>query len=79
MPSPLKIFSKDPNGLGRGKGVYYYRGPYASKVVGKIDNYFSKYSIARDKKIKAKGFDVHKIGIPVKSSIKHTGDGRLPR
>lgn len=79
MPSPLRIFNKDPNNLGRGKGVYYYRGPYASKVVGKIDKYFSKYSIARDKKIKAKGYKINKVGIPAKSVLKHTGDGRLSR
>ena len=69
MPSPLRFFRKDPNKLGRGRGIYYLRS----------SGYFSKYSIERDRKIKAKGYSVDKVGIPRKSSITHTSDGRLPR
>lgn len=69
MPSSLKYFKKDPNGKGRGAGVYYLRG----------NGYYSKYSTVRDSKIKAKGYKTHKVGLPKKSSIKHTSDGKLPR
>lgn len=79
MPSPTRIFMRDPNKLGRGKGIYYYRGTYKSKKHGTIKGYYSKYNIERDAKIKAKGYKTHKVGLPVKSRIKHAGDGRLPR
>jgi len=69
MPSPLRFFRKDPNKKGRGRGVYYHRGK----------GVFSKYNIERDKKIKAKGWKINKVGMPKASSILHTGDGRLPR
>jgi len=69
MPSPLRFFRSDPNKLGRGRGIYYLRGK----------GYFSKYDLERDKKIKAKGWNLNKIGLPRASSILHTGDGRLPR
>ncbi len=69
MPSPLKEYKKDPNGNGRGKGLYYLRS----------DGYFSKYSIARDKRTKAKGYKQSKVGRPKNSTITHTGDGMLPR
>jgi len=69
MPSPLRIFGKDPNDLGRGRGLYYLRG----------HGYFSKYNPFRDAKIKAKGWRIHKIGLPRSTSIPHAGDGRLPR
>ena len=69
MVSPLRFFRSDPNKLGRGKGIYYLRGK----------GYYSKYSIARDKKIKAKGWRKNIVGTPRKSTILHTGDGRLSR
>ena len=69
MPSPLRFFKKDPNKRGRGRGVYYHRGK----------GVFSKYDIERDKKIKAKGWKLNKVGMPKASSILHTGDGKLPR
>ena len=69
MPASLKYFKKDPNGLGRGAGVYYHRGK----------GIYSKYSSERDKKIKAKGYKIHPIGTPTKSRTLHAGDGRRPR
>jgi hypothetical protein len=69
MVSPLRFFKKDPNGTGRGRGVYYLRGK----------GIYSKYSIERDRKIKAKGYSKSKTGLPKASSILHTGDGNLPR
>jgi len=69
MPSPLRFFKRDPNGNGRGRGVYYHRGK----------GIYSKYNIERDRKIKARGYRLHKIGLPKMSSILHTGDGNLPR
>jgi len=69
MVSPLRFFKNDPNKSGRGSGVYYLRG----------HNYYSKYSIQRDRKKLSKGYQINKIGIPKGSSILHTSDGRLPR
>ena len=69
MVTPLKFFRSDPNKKGRGRGVYYHRGK----------GIYSKYSIERDSKIKAKGYRTNKIGLPKNSSIRHTGDGRLSR
>jgi len=69
MPAGLKFFSRDPNDKGRGKGVYYHRG----------NGIYSKYDHKRDEKIKAKGWKVHKIGLPKGTRIPHAGDGRLPR
>ena len=75
MPSPLERYKKDPNNLGRGEGIYYYRGPYTTAKGQFIRNYYSKYSVERDSKIKAKGFKKHKIGLPVKNKYRHTYDG----
>lgn len=69
MPSPLKFFKTDPNGQGRGRGVYYHRGK----------GVYSKYSIERDAKIKAKGFKKNKVGAPKNSRLLHTSDGVLKR
>ena len=69
MPGSLRYFRSDPNKQGRGRGVYYHRGK----------GVYSKYSLARDAKIKAKGFKVNKVGSPKKSKILHTSDGRLSR
>lgn len=68
MPTRLKFYRQDPNRKGRGQGVYYHRGK----------GIYSKYSVERDKKIKARGYKTHKVGRPTKSRIRHTGDGRLP-
>lgn len=69
MPGSQKFYKTDPNKKGRGAGVYYHRG----------NGVYSKYSRARDEKIQAKGFKIHKIGLPKISKILHTGDGKLPR
>ena len=69
MPSPLKEYKKDPNGKGRGNGLYYLRG----------GGLYSKYSIARDKKKLSKGYQKSRTGRPITSKITHTGDGFLPR
>jgi len=69
MVTSLKYFRRDPNKKGRGEGVYYHRGK----------GYYSKYSIERDKKIRARGWKQSLVGIPKMSAIKHTSDGRLPR
>ena len=69
MPSSLRYFKRDPNGLRRGEGVYYLRGK----------GYYSKYSIGRDRKILAKGHKISKVGVPTRSKILHTSDGRLSR
>ena len=69
MPSSLKYFKRDPNGNGRGAGIYYHRG----------HGIYSKYSIERNKKIKAKGWRTNKVGTPFKSALLHTGDGKMPR
>ncbi len=69
MVTSLKFYRRDPNGKKRGKGVYYHRG----------HGVYSKYSAERDKKIKAKGYGIHKIGLPRKSKTLHTSDGRLKR
>jgi len=69
MPSPLKPYKRDPNGKGRGEGLYYLRS----------GGYYSKYSVARDRKTKSKGYKTSKVGKPRNSKITHTGDGVLPR
>lgn len=79
MPGTLRQFTHDPNynrgpekyrvAVNRGPGVYYHRG----------NGWFSKYDPARDAKIVAKGFNIHKIGLPVGSKIRQAGDGYLPR
>jgi len=69
MVGSLVRLKTDPNKLGRGAGVYYHRGK----------GYYSKYDPKRDMKIKAKGFNIHKIGLPSMSKILHTSDGKLPR
>jgi len=82
MPAALRFFRQDPNGLGRGRGVYYRRATgYNGKSYKSDGGYFSKYGIgpnSRDAKIKAKGWKQDKIGIPAKSKTKHAGDGRRP-
>jgi hypothetical protein len=70
MPTTLKYYKRDPNGLKRGEGLYYHRGK----------GYHSKYSLGRDKKIKAKGYRTNKTGISPSgkaSRLAHTTDGKI--
>ena len=69
MVTSLVQRKTDPNGLGRGPGLYYHRGK----------GYYSKYSSVRDSKIKARGFKIHNVGMPATSKIRHTSDGRFRR
>ena len=69
MVSPIKYFAKDPNGMGRGAGVYYHRGK----------GYYSKYSRKRDANKKSTGWQVNVIGIPKATRIPHVSDGKLWR
>lgn len=79
MPPPLKRFLKDPNGLNRGEGVYYRRNQYYKGRNFGLRGYFSKYSIERDRKKKSSGFKVNLVGVPKRSRLLHTSDGRLPK
>lgn len=67
MVTPLQRFNKDPNNMGRGAGIYYHRG----------HGIYSLYNAERDILIKAKGYDVHKIGLPNFNSYLQTGDGKI--
>jgi len=75
MPGSLWLKKRDPNGKGRGKGLYYHRG----------NGVWSKYQIgpnSRDAKIKAKGWRKSKVGVNKKgkrSSMPQAGDGVLGR
>lgn len=69
MPTPIKYFSKDPNNLGRGAGVYYHRG----------HNYFSKYSRTRDAHRLSKGWRTDPVGVPRATRFPHIGDGNIIR
>lgn len=69
MVTAIKYFTRDPNGKGRGAGVYYHRG----------NGYYSKYSRTRDKLKLSKNWKVDKIGLPKKTRIPHVSDGRLWR
>jgi len=78
MPAPLKMFRSDPNKLGRGGGFYYRRG---SEYKGKrySGGYYSKYTKSIDYARKSKNWKVHRVGLPRRTRIPHTGDGRLSR
>lgn len=66
MPGPLKRFKRDPNGKGRGGGLYYHRG----------HGYWSKYSWGRDaKKKNRKGSRM----VKKKPGYGHTLDSRIVR
>jgi len=52
MPGPIYVMRIDPNKLGRGPGNYYHRG----------HGYYSKYSVERDKKIKARNYKIDPVG-----------------
>jgi len=76
MPAALEHFKSDPNRLGRGAGTYYRRGN-SYKGKNYPGGYYSKYSEARDAKIKARGYSKHHVGIPSKAKTKHTRDGQI--
>lgn len=78
MPAPLQFKRQDPNEQGRGGGVYYRRGNY-KKGKRLYNDWFSKFDLERDRKKKSKGYSVSKIGLPKRSRILHSSDGRLPR
>lgn len=67
MVTALRYFKVDPNGLGRGTGIYYHRG----------HGYYSKYDIQRDYNTQSTNWKVDRIGTPRKSSFLHTGDGKI--
>lgn len=81
MVGPLKYFKRDPNGKGRGAGWYYHRG----------NGYYSKYSLARDRKHKtarkvrmwgatARLYKKkHRPGLVGSGPYKHTTDGVTKR
>jgi len=73
MPGPLKRYKRDPNGKGRGGGLYYHRG----------NGVYSKYSMGKDRKKKSgakygkrKMFKRGKVG---SGPLKHTHDTRKKR
>lgn len=69
MPSRLILKKKDPMfpKQNRGPGYYYHRG----------NGIWSKYSAKRDAKIKARGYPVHKIGLPKGTAGRHLIDGKI--
>ncbi len=67
MVTPIKAFKKDPNGLGRGAGVYYHRG----------HGYYSQYSRARDGAKKSTGWRVNVVGIPGGTRFPQITDGNI--
>jgi len=69
MVTRLKFFSKDPNGLDRGKGYYYHRGK----------GYYSKYDKERDANKKSKGYRVSNVGKPANSKFPQASDGWLKK
>jgi hypothetical protein len=78
MPASIEYKNKDPNGLGRGAGIYYRR---SATYKGKRypGGYYSKYSRIRDQNRKSKGYNIHKIGMPRGTKIPQTSDGNLRR
>lgn len=69
MVTPIKHFRKDPNGLGRGDGIYYHRGK----------GYYSKYSRKRDANRKSTGYGVDIIGLPKATRFPQITDGNIDR
>lgn len=65
MPGKLIEYNSDPNGKGRGSGLYYHRG----------NGYYSKYSEDIDKKIKAsRHIKKKKKGLIGRGKYRHTHD-----
>jgi len=91
MVTRLTRYKKDPNDLGRGKGYYYLRGGKkkssknhsytlpGGRVKTITGPYYSKYSKERDISRLSDGWNINKIGIPVKIASKyaHISDGNL--
>lgn len=69
MVTPIKHFKNDPNGLGRGDGVYYHRG----------HGYYSKYSRKRDAARKSTGYNIDPIGLPKATRFPQIGDGVISK
>jgi len=69
MVTPIKQFKKDPNGLGRGDGIYYHRGK----------GYYSKYSRTRDANRKSTGHNIDPIGLPKATRFPQIADGRIDK
>lgn len=85
MVTKLKQYQRDPNGLGRGPGLYYLRGgkttgsftlPSGKKINGP---YYSKYSQKRDRARKSQDWETDVVGIPKQTAtaFAHIGDGNL--
>jgi hypothetical protein len=85
MVTKLQSYKRDPNGLGRGPGLYYLRGgktagqftlPSGKTVKGP---YYSKYSQKRDSNRRSEGWKTDVVGIPknVASRFAHISDGNL--
>ena len=95
MPAVLRFFKADPNKLGRGRGIYYRRGPsfkgvnymlsrnMRGNIPKRLWGYYSKYERERDKNRRSKGWRVNKIGLNpkggVSTNIPQVSDGRLWR
>lgn len=86
MVTKQKYYSRDPNGLGRGPGMYYLRGGKRSGSFtlpsGKtIDGpYYSKYCEDRDAARFSSGSRKCPIGQPKElRKFAHVGDGNLAR
>lgn len=91
MPTKLVRFQNDPNGLGRGAGLYYLRGgkstPYKINRGNKRVKpkgyskgpYYSKYSPEIDAATVSRGYAQSPIGIPPKVASKyaHVTDGDI--
>ena len=79
MPARINWHERDPNGLGRGRGLYYRRSStFKGKDYGR-KGYYSKYSKNRDKAKLSTGWEIHKIGLPRGTKIPHVSDGKLWR
>jgi len=93
MVTRLKMYQRDPNGLGRGSGFYYLRGGKRKDSKnhtytlpnGQVKTikgpYYSKYSRELDKSVLSDGWKTNKIGIPkdVASKFAHVSDGNLKK
>ena len=69
MVTPIKHFKRDPNGLGRGEGIYYHRG----------HGYYSQYSRKRDEARHSKGWKTNAIGVPKATRFPQIGDGIISK
>lgn len=93
MVTRLQRFSRDPNGLGRGAGLYYLRGGKRKDSKnhtytmpnGEVKTikgpYYSKYSKDRDRATKSTGWRQNLVGRPPKLANKfaHVTDGDISK